>query len=52
MGQMVIRPLDIIYMLEDEDLIDIHPIELSILCNMASLDQQLHNEKYGKDKPN
>lgn len=52
MDQMVIRPLDIIYMLEDEDLIDIHPIELSILCNMASLDQQLYNEKYGKDKPN
>lgn len=52
MERMVIRPLDIIYMLEDEDLSDIHPIELSILCNMASIDQQLHDEKYGKDKPN
>lgn len=52
MERMVIRPLDIIYMLEDEDLADIHPIELSILCNMASIDQQLHDEKYGKDKPN
>lgn len=49
---MVIKPLDIIYMLEDEDFVGIHPIELSILCNMASLDQQLHHEKYGKDKPN
>lgn len=42
---MTIKPMDVLYMLDDEDLATIEPQDLSNLCVAISLDLQLKQEE-------
>jgi hypothetical protein len=42
---MIIKPMDVLYMLDDEDLAMIGPMDLKNLCTAISLDLQLKNEE-------
>jgi hypothetical protein len=41
---MIIKPLDILYMLDDEDLADMDQDYMFKLCNAISLDLQIETE--------
>jgi hypothetical protein len=43
---MNIKPVDILYMLEDEDLASMEYSDLYRLCNVITLDIQLEKERY------
>jgi deoxycytidine triphosphate deaminase len=46
---MIIKPIDILYMLDDEDLASMDYEDMSKLCNAISLDLQLEKESYGNE---
>ena len=42
---MIIKPIDVLYMLDDEDLVTIESVDLNNLCVAISLDLQLKQEE-------
>ena len=50
--EMNIKPLDILFMLEDEDLVSMDKEDMVKLCNAISLDLQIEKESYGKSASN
>jgi len=42
---MIIKPMDVLHMLDDEDLAMIEPMDLRNLCTAISLDLQLKKEE-------
>jgi len=46
---MNIKPIDVLYMLDDEDLAEMDRIDLHKLCIAISLDHQLEKEKSSKN---
>jgi hypothetical protein len=42
---MIIKPIDVLYMLDDEDLATIESLDLNNLCVAISLDLQLKQEE-------
>ena len=49
MVQMNIRPVDVLLMLDDEDLVGMEYEDLDKLCVMITLDNQLQKESYGDE---
>jgi len=49
MVQMNIRPVDVLLMLDDEDLVEMEYEDLDKLCVMITLDNQLQKESYGDE---
>ena len=49
MVQMNIRPVDVLLMLDDEDLVGMEYEDLGKLCVMITLDNQLQKESYGDE---
>ena len=43
--RMTIKPIDILYMLDDKDLALMEPRDLKNLCTLISLDLQLNKEE-------
>jgi len=46
---MNIRPIDVLNMLDEEDLAEMGHNNLTKLCTMITLDNQLHKESYGDE---
>ena len=49
---MIIDPLDILYMLDDEDVSEMEHVDLNRLCILISLDQQLKKEANAQSSNN
>jgi hypothetical protein len=47
---MIIKPLDILYMLDDGYLAGMDHEDILKLCNAISLDLQIEKESYGNDE--
>ena len=43
--RMTIKPIDILYMLDDEDLASMNLVDLNRLCTAITLDLQLERER-------
>lgn len=46
---MNIRPIDVLHMLDEEDLADMEHDDLTRLCTMITLDNQLQKESYADE---
>ena len=46
---MIIKPIDILHMLDDEDLAGMDYEDMLKLCNAISLDLQIERESYGDE---
>ncbi len=46
---MIIKPLDVILMLDSEDMLLMDTIDLHKLCILATLDLQVEKESYAKN---
>ena len=49
---MIIKPIDVLYMLDDEDLATIESKDLNNLCVAISLDLQLKQEEDERESTN
>lgn len=49
---MTINPLDILFMLDDEDIAEMEAADLDKLCSLISLDIQLEKEANAKSSDN
>ena len=50
--RMVIKPMDVILMLDSEDMLLMDTIDLHKLCILATLDLQIETESYAKHSNN
>ena len=49
---MIIKPMDVILMLDSEDMFLMDTIDLHKLCILATLDLQIEKESYAKHSSN
>jgi len=49
---MIIKPMDVILMLDSEDMLLMDTVDLHKLCILATLDLQIEKESYAKNISN